>query len=306
MATLFILCGVSGSGKSTEALNLLKQKAYYLENTVLVSSDNIREELSFYEDQSRNGEVFKIFHKRIAEALKNGNDCITDATNITIKSRKSIIEIGKKYNARIECRLICTPTQVCLERDVIRQHAVGKDVIEKQIRKFQVPFYEEGFDEIKLVKTVFNPIVNFTNSYSLLMYDFEQDTPFHKLTLDKHSERVANEFEKLLNNKYMFERLRDGALYHDIGKIFTKTVSLDGVAHYYNHENIGAYMYLTDAVSSNRYVDNYALLQNAFLINYHMRPFGATTERAKEKMKNTFGRMNYELLMMFNEADKNA
>lgn len=37
-----------------------------------------------------------------------------------------------------------------------------------------------------------------------------------------------------------------------------------------------------------------------------MRPFGATTERAKEKMKNIFGRINYELLMMFNEADKNA
>ena len=138
------------------------------------------------------------------------------------------------------------------------------------------------------------------------MYDFEQDTPFHKLTLDKHSEKVADEFEKLLNNKYMFERLRDGALYHDIGKVFTKTVGLDGVAHYYNHENVGAYMDLTDAISSNRYIDNYDLLQNAFLINYHMRPFGATTERAKEKMKNTFGRMNYELLMMFNEADKNA
>lgn len=104
----------------------------------------------------------------------------------------------------------------------------------------------------------------------------------------------------------MFNLLQDGVLYHDIGKVFTKTVGLDGVAHYYNHENIGAYMYLTDAISNNRYVDNYALLQNVFLINYHMRPFGATTEHAKEKMKNTFGRMNYELLMMFNEADKNA
>ena len=82
MAILGILVGLSASGKSTMA-DRLKSKGYKI-----VSSDAIREELSFYEDQSRNNEVFKIFHKRIGDYLENGENVVADATNLTIKSRK--------------------------------------------------------------------------------------------------------------------------------------------------------------------------------------------------------------------------
>ena len=66
MAKLIILCGLSASGKSTLAKELQEKR-----NANLVSSDGIRAELSFYEDQSRNDEVFRIFHRRIADSLKN-------------------------------------------------------------------------------------------------------------------------------------------------------------------------------------------------------------------------------------------
>ncbi len=87
--TLWVMCGLSGSGKSTIA----KQLAQEHENTVIVSSDSVREELTGdYENQDHNEEVFKVFHKRIREALENNINVIADATNITMKSRRAILE----------------------------------------------------------------------------------------------------------------------------------------------------------------------------------------------------------------------
>lgn len=52
--TLYIMCGLSGSGKSTIATQIANENP----STVIVSSDAIREELTGnYEDQEHNEEV---------------------------------------------------------------------------------------------------------------------------------------------------------------------------------------------------------------------------------------------------------
>ena len=58
---LFLMVGLSASGKSTIAKGLAEDY-----KAVIVSSDAIREEIcGNVSDQSKNEEVFKIFHKRI-------------------------------------------------------------------------------------------------------------------------------------------------------------------------------------------------------------------------------------------------
>ena len=53
--TLWIMCGLSGSGKSTIATQIANENP----NTIIVSSDAIREELTGnYENQEHNEEVF--------------------------------------------------------------------------------------------------------------------------------------------------------------------------------------------------------------------------------------------------------
>lgn len=84
---LYVMVGLSGSGKST----LAKQLTDAEKNTIIISSDSIREELTGkVEDQSKNEEVFKIFHKRIREGLENKHNVVADATNITMKSHGRI------------------------------------------------------------------------------------------------------------------------------------------------------------------------------------------------------------------------
>lgn len=300
--TCYVLVGLSGSSKSTMAEALAK-----FHNAVLVSSDAIRGELSFVEDQSRNEEVFKIFHKRIRDGLNNGSSIIADATNLTIKSRKQIIDIAKRIpNVEIVCVLMATPYWTCVERDKKRSRSVGEKVIEKQLRKFQIPFYEEGFDDIVVVKTM-PPIFNtdgILKDMEKAMDGFDQKNPHHEYDLLGHCALSFYEFENVYNaNKYSYY---DGAFYHDLGKLDTQTIDENGIAHYYNHENVGAYRYFIDRVYDNSKFKGKALLDSTFLVNYHMMPFTWKEPKTIEKYKKLFGEEKTEMLIFFNECDRSC
>ncbi len=302
--TCYLCVGLSASGKSSIAEALAK-----FHNAVLVSSDAIRSELSFAEDQSRNEEVFKIFHRRIRDGLNAGKSIIADATNITLKSRKQIIDIAKRIpNVEIVCVLMATSYLTCVERDRKRSRSVGEKVIEKQLKKFQIPFYEEGFDDIVIVRTMPS---SFNTSRALealryMMEIFDQMNPYHKYSLGEHSDRVFYKFSEVP----AYINYSHGALFHDLGKLDTRTIDENGVAHYYNHENIGAYQYFIlkfysdDYVTNKRYKDT--MLNDAFLINYHMMPFSWKEPKTVEKYKKIFGEDKTEMLIFFNECDRSC
>ena len=142
--TLRVMVGLSGSGKSSVAKEIAENNS----NTIIVSSDNIREDLTGkVEDQSKNEEVFKVFHKRIREALENNINVIADATNITMRSRRAIIENVKGIECHKIVYLIPKPFRQCKIDNLNRQHPVPEEILDKQIGKFQIPFMEEGFEE---------------------------------------------------------------------------------------------------------------------------------------------------------------
>ena len=298
MNTLYVMVGLSGSGKSTIAKTMAK-----FHNLDLISSDNIRAELSFYEDQSRNAEVFEILHKRIRDGLNAGHNVVADATNITLKSRKQIIDIAKRIpNVEIVAVVVATPWYGCIARDTGREHEVGLEVQERQKKKFEVPFYEEGFDDIILVKTMG---LNFCTDGWLddeynKMRGFNQMTHYHSDNLLTHCLKTATAFMEMYP-----PRLRDGAFYHDIGKLQTRTEKANGECQYLYHANVGAYDYLTYKLyeSTTSVKDYKNILENTFLINYHMRPFDWKLPKTHDKYKALFGEDKYNMLLDFHECD---
>ena len=85
---LYVMCGLSGSGKSTIAKQIVNDNP----DTVVISTDMIREQLTGeVGDQSQNDEVFELFHTLIRKRLENKYNVIADATNITMKSRRAIL-----------------------------------------------------------------------------------------------------------------------------------------------------------------------------------------------------------------------
>ncbi len=298
---LIVMCGLSASGKSTIAKELAIKH-----NACIVSSDSIREEICRdVADQSKNEEVFKIFHKRIREYLNKEQNVIADATNITMKSRRAIIENVRKLDVEKICYIIPKKFKDCIRDNRNRKHPVPEEVIAAQRSKFQIPFKEEGWEEIIIYDMDYTYADKFTpEAMSFSMIGFDQKNPHHNMYLDQHCDFVYNMFSggqhpyNIYKNGFLM-----GASLHDIGKLYTQSIDENSIAHYLRHENIGSYFVLTSLYLWKNFTDD-DLLDCCFLINYHMMPFSWENEKTKNRWRERFGEYKYETLMRFHECDK--
>ena len=137
---LTIMCGISGSGKSTYIADRIKDNPNY----IVISLDDIRAELSYREDQSRNGEVIQLAKQRLKQALAKGSNVIWDATNTRKEFRDVLVQIGLDYNSFVAIQIILNTEDNIRKQNVNREHAVPDYVITKQIKQFQFPTKSEA------------------------------------------------------------------------------------------------------------------------------------------------------------------
>ena len=296
--TLYIMIGLSASGKSTKAKELAQEY-----NATIVSSDAIRGEFGEVIDQSHNDEVFKLFHHRIKSGLMNGYNMIADATNISMKSRKSLINYISNVDCHIVGILMTKPVDLCVEHNIYREYPVPHHVIQKQMMNFQVPFYEEGFDEIRIIPYDSGYIDDdFVNTCKNRMKGFNQNNPHHNEDLLRHCMTVFEEIRK--ESDYI--ALWDSAIIHDIGKLYTQKTDENGISHYYQHENVGAYYLLShyEELAESFYLLNKDVLELLFYVNYHMQPMNWNSDKAIDKWKKIFGENKFNNLLLFNKCDK--
>lgn len=307
MVKLFVMVGLQCSGKSTEAKNLAKEF-----NAEIVSSDQLRIEHPEYNNDS----IFKLLYSRVNNLLSIKRNVIIDATNITIKSRRHIF-----LNIKEPCEKICyimnVPYNECQKRlDKRNQdkdtHYVPKEVLEKYYYSFEIPFFEEGWDEIKLyIEPEFYKGLEVLSTYKSLAEGFNQKNKHHCQDLGQHMNTVGDLIKKETQDAILIK----SAYYHDIGKLFTQTYKPgDENAHYYNHANVGAYSILSNVALYEEYYsvdDEHFVLRIKdtidwiFYINYHMHIFNITTEKSIKKWKQIFGEEKFNNLLLLNKYDKN-
>lgn len=181
--TLILLCGIPGSGKTTYAKKYIEEH----EDTIHISSDEIRKELWGDEaTQGDNNEVFSLMQTRTIEALNNGYSVVYDATNVTRKDRSYIISLCPKF-VKIECHIVWAPIETCIEKDSTRERTVGKEVIDRMLRRFQAPYYDEGIHEIKVIRPEnFNFVDYLRDVYDAMK--IPHDNPHHTLDIYYHCE----------------------------------------------------------------------------------------------------------------------
>lgn len=298
----FIMIGLSASGKSTIAEQIARDK-----DCVIISSDKIRGEIceGGVIDQTKNEKVFKIFHSRIKENLLNGINVIADATNINMKARRSLLENVKKIDCNKVAYIIPKSVDKCIEDNIYKEYPVPHHVIQKQMMNFQIPFYEEGFDEIA-IHSFNEEYVNevFVKDCYKAMKNFNQQNPHHNMTLGYHCNFTTEHFKHM--SGYIYTEYPFAASLHDIGKLFTQKFDEDGIAHYYQHENVGCYYLLSNIenIKQHRDYSDEELLNILFLVNYHMMPMSWDSEKAQNTWKRRFGDYKYQLLLDFNKCDK--
>ena len=93
---------------------------------------------------------------------------------------------------------------------------------------------------------------------------------------------------------------------HDYGKILTQKTDENGISHYYQHENVGAYYLLSNHMSivASTYMNDSEILEMLFYVNYHMMPMNWNSDKSIDKWKKIFGEEKFNNLVLFNQCDK--
>ena len=302
MSKFYMMVGIAGSGKS------------YIANEIgckIVSSDAIRKELyGSEEDQSHNDRVFNEVHKRIKNAIKNGEDVIYDATNLSRKRRKNFL---KELPADVEKIAVVAATEldVILEQNASRMRHVPEEVIMRMFKTMTLPRLDEGWDSIRIIS---NP----KNSKTLgeYLYDchgVDHDNPHHSSNIFDHMIE-AGAYANAHAVDYGFDKskkhlARTAALFHDIGKPIVKSRmkmngEMDDKSHYYNHAEIGAYMVACC-------VGQFSAKQHEFyanlivLIQWHMDSY-ANPDHYLDDFESCYGGEMRKILELVHEADIHA
>ena len=148
-STLYVLIGVSGSGKSAYAEKMCQ-------NTKLkvVSTDAIRKEILGSESDQKDGwKIFREAYARLNGFLARGKDVVFDATNTTRKGRADLLKNLKAPCLKVAV-LVITPLDVAIERNAGRVRRVPESVIRRQYDQLirdgeSIP---NQFDEIIFLK----------------------------------------------------------------------------------------------------------------------------------------------------------
>lgn len=150
MATVHMMIGIPGSGKTTFARSLSKEHNY-----VIVSSDVVRMLHPDFDETKVWPEVYRL----CAENLKNNQDIIFDATNITPKVRARFDTELSKYHVKYQkiAYFFKTDVSKCIER-VTKRNTLSNElylpteVISSYGEKIIPPTTDEGFIEIKIIE----------------------------------------------------------------------------------------------------------------------------------------------------------
>lgn len=297
MPEIKILTAPPGAGKTTWAMKYLKE---HPDDTVHISSDETRKKL--FGDETCQDDPCRVFGtmcSRAADALKNGFNVIYDATDMTRKSRRQIIGSVPKGTTVI-AQIIWRSPEKCIEADKERTRTVGEHVIDRMIRSFQAPYYDEGFDKIEWHLNVFDfflPAAYFYHVWSRC--DISQDNPHHSMTVVEHNTSVGAYLSKL---GVPIELVIAGN-FHDIGKPYVKDFhDFKGepteIAHYYGHQGYSAW--LSIPCLTHPPWQEYDTRKICWLISNHMEPYMNT-----KYYKNLPPELKAELDLL-HEADEHA
>lgn len=301
MNRLIMLIGLPAAGKSFYCKEL--QKLYKEDEIEIVSSDSIRKELFGSENEQRyNNEVFEEVYKRVKKSLLQKEITVLDATNLSRKRRINFIRELPKCNCNAV--VFAVPFYICCERNSKRERVVPQYVMERMYKNFQPPTYKEGFDKINVItwgseNTALEDILE-KNKISHNNHHHRLDIYSHCIATEKTARTLAKK-ERLSSEDSIL--LETAARYHDIGKYICKTFSdckgnSTEEAHYYSHQNIGAYLFLC-------YDINFDVEEKIFVANliYHHMDFYMKDFKPARLI---FEKKFLELLKLLNESDKTA
>lgn len=134
MKTLYVMCGIPGSGKSTKSRQLAEE--YGLTR---FSFDEMR----CYTTRQ--------FASHAVASLHDGKSVVLDSTHLREAGRKVILQAVENIPCRKVCVFMNTPLEECKRRNANRTARVSDRMIDSMYSTMQPPALSEGWDEIIVI-----------------------------------------------------------------------------------------------------------------------------------------------------------
>lgn len=318
--------GLPASGKTTLAQELMEDR----NDIVYLSSDLLRLELfGNIDDQEHNSVVFEEMRKRTIDAFKNGKHVIYDATNISRKRRRALLQQLPK-DIHKTAVYMSTEFKTVIKQNKNRERVVPYHVIERMYKNLQIPIYSEGWDNIMFVyddNTLMNDfppqfshsvrkavlsgedgyeLMTFFSQYSSLfsnIYDMPQDSYYHSFSVSRHIYYVYKYVLDYYEGEDK-ELMLWTALLHDVGKAFCKSfINRKGeetrYANFIGHEYVGSQLAVNFLKQMN-FTDKF-IHKVVTLIQFHMYLLDKNANR--EKLKQYVGEDFFKKLDFLRKAD---
>jgi predicted kinase len=163
MKKCLILVGLPATGKSTWVDSLIDDDPYDkdpIADWSVHSTDNIVEEIADNYGFTYNeiwkdtiGLATKLYNRDIRETIMGKWSCIIDRTNLTIESRKKIIDLFKSHGYTIEVMVFSKPDDIEWNNRLNSREgkSIPKEQLDAMIERYQAPSNDEGIDEIYYV-----------------------------------------------------------------------------------------------------------------------------------------------------------
>ena len=146
-SNFYVLCGLSGSGKSTVVKKLTSKN----DDIKIVELDQLRLKHKEKRNNRReiDGKVRQESKELIKQYIREGYDVIFDACNLRKDFRKIVCDLAEEYYAKTILILMDTPLSQCIKNDRDRTvRTVGEQIIYNQRKSFQYPVNSE-FNEVR-------------------------------------------------------------------------------------------------------------------------------------------------------------
>jgi bifunctional polynucleotide phosphatase/kinase len=131
---IIIMVGYPGSGKTTIANSICKNKNY-----IHISSDKFKS-------------ITTRMIKYSLDFMNQKKSIVFDATNSSVKKRKLYITLSLKHNYRVRCIHVTTPLDMSYKRNKMRadEYQVPKIAYSIYNKHYDEPTAEEGFELLRL------------------------------------------------------------------------------------------------------------------------------------------------------------
>jgi predicted kinase len=132
MNEVYIMSGISGSGKSTWVNNNMTEYEY-------INADSIRAEIcDDASDQSQNNKVFSLLFSRFRTALYSSKDIVVDNTSLTFNDREKYYDMIPP-NFKINLVYFKPDFEKAIKQNQMRERKAPNEVITRQFNRIQGP-----------------------------------------------------------------------------------------------------------------------------------------------------------------------